>query len=102
MHNIEEKYPAVIIGKPLSVAPDAGESFDYIAVVLEVDAEDVLAITDVEHDKELTAAIAIIQSEISDGDEEPIELRGYYSDYGDDKGRLIIQYVKANGLEVKF
>ncbi|MBI2047167.1 hypothetical protein HYT26_03325 [Candidatus Pacearchaeota archaeon] len=100
--NTEEKYPSVIIGKPISVAPDSGGSFDYIAVVLEVDGKNVLAITDVEQDKELTAAIAIIQSEIAKGDEGQIELRGHYPDYGNDKGRFIIQSVKANGLEVKF
>ncbi len=99
----EEKYPAVVIGKPISVVPNVGDSFDYIAVVVEVDGKYVLAITDFEDDRELTAAMAIIQSEISDEDEDgTVELKGHYSKDENEKGRFIMQYLKANGLELEF
>ena len=102
--SIEEKYPSVIIGKALSVAEGSGNSSGVMAAVLEADSKYILARTEYQRHYKLAKAMALIQSEISDGDDEMVELRGHYSGQYEEKGKgiFIIHYAKANGLEVEF
>lgn len=86
-----------ISGQPISL-----DHSDYgIAAVIDCNAKKILAYNgDSRTDNELkyVKAAALIESEISDGDKEAIELSGYY----DDKGEFYFSRVKANGYQIDF
>jgi len=86
-----------IIGVPISVAESYARLKGSLATVLDVEGKYVLAYTSKGNTRTNAEATALIQSEISDGDEEPIELMGRY-----DGNRFIIKRVNANGYQVDF
>ena len=86
-------------GKPLSVSMAYGRYWGSLATVLEVDGKEVLAsVGSRSGPGELVRAAALIQSEISDGDNEKVELIGKY--YREDK--FSIYMVRANGHTIDF
>lgn len=94
----QEKY-SVIIGRPISVALGVGDNTGSIAAVLEVDNKRVLAISSsLAWRLDCTEATALIQSEIANGNEGQIELRGNYTK----EGKFVIKAIKANSLSVEF
>lgn len=92
----KEKY-ATITGKPISVAIASGDSCGVIAVVLEVNYQQVLCKSSWLGNIKIAEASAIIQSEIAKGNEGQVELNGYYTKEG-----FIIEHVKVNGISVDF
>ena len=86
-----------IRGAPISVAESYARMEGSLATVLDVEGKHVLAYTSNGNTRSNAEATALIQSEISDGDEEPIELMGNY-----DGNRFVIKRVNANGYQVNF
>ena len=90
-----------IRGIPISVANTSRNFSTDLVTVLDVDGRHVLAYAYASGGTiEYTMAVALIQSEISDGDEEPMELSGRYDGYNGN--RFLIDKVNANGHQVKF
>ncbi|MBI4170533.1 MAG: hypothetical protein HY514_02480 [Candidatus Aenigmarchaeota archaeon] len=100
-----ETYPAgeiTLRGKPVSAAGTYGQSGGCIAAVLDVGNKYVLAVSPLDFAGDSTErnaeAVALIQSEIRDGDEEPLEMTGRY----EENGKFLIKSLRANGYEVVF
>ena len=87
-----------IRGIPLSVS---GTSADYsggLAVVIDIQGRKILGYTSGLHGPiKYAEAVALIQSEINDGDNETIELTGNY-----EYNKFRIRSIKANGYELEF
>jgi hypothetical protein len=85
-------------GKPISVAYDFGGygNSAEIATVIDVSGQQVLAYGRLS-DKNSIEAAALIQSEMNDGDNEPIELVGKY-----EGARFVIESLKANNYQIDF
>lgn len=81
-------------GKPISVA----ENDLTLSTVIEVDSKKILAIGYSGITGRVSEGVALIQSEISDGDNEQILLIGKYNN----EGRFEIDSLKANGYQVDF
>ena len=99
-----ENYPVgevTVRGKPLSVYGNTGQSKEYLSTVVYIGNKPVLATAmrdcSNEAKEKNTEAIALIQSEIADSDEEEIEMTGEYKD-----GKFLIKRLKANGYEMDF
>ncbi|MBS3172004.1 hypothetical protein J4438_00265 [Candidatus Woesearchaeota archaeon] len=87
----------IIRGAPISVAENYDEWGSTLATVLDINGKHVLAYTSNGRTRSNAEATALIQSEISDGDEELIELMGNYYE-----NRFVIKRVNANGYQVDF
>lgn len=89
-----------IIGNPVSVAESVASYYGGLATVIDVDGKKVLAYHSygaggINMPKAYAKAVALIQSEISDRDTEPIELTGKF------KGELFkITKINANGYQI--
>ncbi len=96
-NNVSKEKYAVVSGKPLSVAGYAHENHSYLSVVIDVEGKNLLGKAYPVWSGEAFDAVAIIQSEINDGDDDKIELRGSYS--GDN---FHITSFSANGYDFYF
>jgi len=85
-----------ITGIPLSVVSDSYASLGgTLATVIDIEDKKVLGYSNSGSTRALTLAVALIQSEISDGDNEQISLTGHYVE-----DRFAIESVRANGYTV--
>ena len=95
----EPKYET-ITGLPISVGEFYDHGYGSIATVI-VGGEGKIILAEYVgglNTKTAARAQALIQSEIADGDNEPIELRGFY----ETDGTFKMQSLKANGYNVEF
>jgi hypothetical protein len=95
-----------IKGIPISVGESCVNLSGNLATVIDIDGKKLLGYTNYRYSniknffsylKDNTEATVLIQSEISDGDNEPIELIGTYVG-----NKFKIKTVKANGYQVDF
>lgn len=88
-----------IRGIPLSVGVSYGPFNDRsdIATVIEIEGKKVLGYARSRKGDKIAEAAALIQSEINDGDDEPIELTGSYNE-----DKFSIDSIRANGYVVNF
>lgn len=93
--NQEPKYET-ITGTPLSVAQFSGRLGGYVSTVIQTEGKTILTQSDYCLGVVCSNAEALIQSEITDGDDEPIELTGQYQADGTFK----FSKVKANGMTI--
>lgn len=97
----EKRDYEAIWGKPLS-AVTANGHFDMILEVhgtnTEVDGKDVLAYVTFGYAPDCVKAATIVQSEIDDGDNDLMQIQGYYTGFKEFR----IRYLAANGLSVEF
>ena len=98
INNNSKIKPISISGKPISVQQSTSHSTDHMATVLEVDGKYVLASTGNVYDSNnCVESATLIQSEIDDGDDEKISLKGNYIDK-----KFYLNEVTANGYTIKF
>lgn len=91
--------PRTISGLPISVAGYYARYSGAIAIVIEIEGKKILAYNETGRDTlQYAKANALIQSEISDGDNEKIELSGNYIN----NSEFLMKSVKANGHRVNF
>lgn len=92
----------IISGQPISVEQNYAHSAGTIATVIKGNDKPILAYRTINsillRTEEYAKAAVLIQSEISDGDKENIELSGHYND----RGEFVMSRVKANGYQVDF
>ncbi|HLC77760.1 MAG TPA: hypothetical protein VJH92_01415 [Candidatus Nanoarchaeia archaeon] len=93
--SIESK-KLVLQGKPISVGESYGENRGSLATIIDIEGKLVLAQRYV-YCKASSEALALVQSEINDGDNESITLYGEYED-----NRFIMDSLTANGYTVDF
>ena len=95
-----------ITGIPLSTGESYARDLGTFAVVIEQEGKHILARSGLSGNSEQqygtgtiqkATAQALVESEMNDGDDEPIELTGHYQD-----DRFIISSLKANGYTVNF
>ncbi len=86
-----------VSGKPLSVVGYAHENHSYLSVVVNFEGKNILGKAYPIWSEEAFDALAIIQSEINDGDNDKIELRGNYSG-----NSFNITSFSANGYDFYF
>ena len=89
-----------VVGKPLSVATGIQNGADIITVVIDIDGEKLFCHhTNSLNELRYVTAEALIQSEIEDGDEEPIILKGIYEN---ENNMLEMQSIEVNGYKIIF
>lgn len=90
----------LISGYPISVGVGEYEGYDgSFSAELDVDGKKILAYRSGKYmNQKFAEAAVLIQSEISDGDNEKVELLGYYAT----STTFIIKSIKANGHQVNF
>lgn len=86
--------PVTLVGTPMSVVVNEYS----LATVLHMDGTPLLAYVRSSRRIENAQATALIQSEIADGDNESIELRGRYGD----ERTFVIESLTANGYTIDF
>lgn len=89
-------------GKPISVAESYSHYYGSLSTVIEVEGTKVLATVysagnEPNNLKNISEGVALIQSEISDGDNDLITLKGYFSE-----GRFNVKSLNANGYQIDF
>ena len=98
----QETYPQGVVevfGKPLSAAESPGYKRGSLALVLDIGGKKTLAIHDYwleDKGMQYAEAVALVQSEINDGDDKNIKLVGSY----DSNGKFLVKKLQANGYEV--
>lgn len=84
-------------GLPISVGESFARKYGTLATVIDINGKKVLGYSRYSTTLKNAEAVALIQSEISDNDNEPVELTGKYVD-----DRFEIKSIKANGYQVDF
>ena len=107
----KEKRYQRLSGRPLSAVLEYKDHSGALVIVLErfEDSKKVLAYSEAPHEGLLlpyTKAVALVQSEIVDGDNDVIDLVGEYEGYVEGEGgisrKFKIKSVKANGYTTDF
>jgi len=98
--DLEIKKEITISGKPISVAytPSTKTEYGTFAAVFEIDGKFLLAYRR-ETDRIIpyAEAAAVVQSEMNDGDNEPVNLIGHYQG-----NRFELSSIEANGYKIDF
>jgi len=86
-----------IYGTPVSVAESYGQYGGTLAIVLKIDGKLVLAYATNGHTVTYAKAAALVLAEISDENNEPVELTGRYIN-----DEFVMKSIKVRGYKIKF